>query len=227
MPSKDRVWIRLEEKHTTEAQQILMREEVGDYVGGRISFIVDCQTLSDIVCGTLPINSNIYEPIFERITNNIFQILRNGQSFAKPSRPVEWRPRSFNQLADDLANRAMDTESDLEWECEAGVSWLCKDLLIFSDGGFRRKGKSASAAWIVIDKPTVPNATNGQKGTAHIIAKGAVFLSDGCTSSFMAEAIALEQATNLVRNRTLGLPCSSVGIPFSFELATYRKVVRC
>ena len=152
--------------------------------------------------------------------------MRNGQCFAKPSRPIEWRPRSFNQLADDLANKAMDTKMDLEWECEAGTSWLNKDLLIFSDGGFRQKGKSASAAWIVINKPTVPYATDGQSGTAHIIAKGAAFLSDGCSSSFMAEAIALEHATKLARDRCTGKPCSSIGIPFSFELATYRKVVR-
>ena len=152
--------------------------------------------------------------------------MRNGQSFAKPSRPVEWRPRSFNQLADELANRAMDTKMNLEWECETGASWLNRDLLIFSDGGFRRKGQSASAAWIVISKPAVPLATDGLFGTAHIIAKGAIFLSDGCPSSFMAEAIALEYATCLVRDRTTGEPSSNLGIPFSFELATYRKVVR-
>jgi len=224
LPSKDKVWIRIEEKKTTDAQQFLMLEDTA--TGGRVSFIVDCQTLSDITCGQLPINSKTYEPICERITNNLFQIMRNGQTFAKPSRPVVWRPRSFNQLADELANKAMDTEMDLEWECEVGVSWANKDILIFSDGGFRSKGNSASAAWVVIDKPTIPSCTNGQHGTAHIIAKGAIFLSDGCTSSFMAEAIALEKATLMVKNRRSGRSCSACGIPFNFEAAAYREVVR-
>ena len=226
LPSKDKDWLRIDEKRTTEAQQFLMMDDTKESIKGRVSFIVDCQPLSEITCGQTPINNTIYEPICERIINNLFQIMRNGHIFMKPSQPVEWRPRNFNQFADELANKAMDTGMDLEWESEVGGSWCEKDILVFPDGGFRSKGDSASAAWVVVEKQTPPVLTKGQRGMAYIIAKGAVFLSSGCTSSFMAEAIALERATLMVRNRYAGKTSNNRGIPFSFETASYRAVVR-
>ena len=36
LPSKDKVWIRIEEKKTTDAQQFLMLEDTADYTGGRV-----------------------------------------------------------------------------------------------------------------------------------------------------------------------------------------------
>ena len=140
--------------------------------------------------------------------------------------PVIWRPRHFNQLADELANRAMDIGEDFEWFCDTSTNWNNSDLIICSDGGFRAKGKSASVAWIIIDRPD--NITMGENilGSGNILAKGAKFLQAACQSSFMAEAIALEEAINVIVNRRRGPHSVNNGISFTFETATYRRVTR-
>ena len=117
-----------------------MLGDTSDHSKGRAHFVVDCQPLAEIVCGRAPITSNTFVPICERIVNNLRGIMQNRICFQKPAIPVEWRPRGFNQLADELANKAMDAGMDLEWESEVGVTWKEKDIIIFSDGGFRRKG---------------------------------------------------------------------------------------
>ena len=84
-------------------------------------------------------------------------------------------------------------------------------------GGFIRKGDSASAAWVVIEKTRI---TSGGKRT----------MWDGThytkRSSILVEAIALEKATSMVRDRHAGRTISRKGILFNFESASYRAVVR-
>ena len=63
-------------------------------------------------------------------------------------------------------------------------------------------------------------------GGAYILAKGAIFFLDQCRSSFMAEALALEVATDLVKNRMAGPILDTVGTPIAFETVQYRPVVR-
>ena len=63
-------------------------------------------------------------------------------------------------------------------------------------------------------------------GVAYILAKGAIFFPEQCQSSFMAEALALEAATDMVKNRMVGPILDTVGMPITFETAQYRPVNR-
>ena len=101
-----------------------------------------------------------------------------------------------------------------------------KDLLIFSDGGFRSKHSIASAAWVVMERPSTRIDSCGVYGRANIIAKGATLITCDCSSSFMAEAIALEAATDAVRLRRSGSCSFNSGIPIIFETAAVRPVCR-
>ena len=130
-----------------------MVNDISEYVEGRIQFVVDCQTLSDITCGRTPVNSPVYAPISERIFNNILNIATMGSTFQNLLTPIEWRPRNFNQLADALANSSMDLETNIDWACDVGGSWRNRDIIAFFDGGLRCKRGEASAAWIILERP--------------------------------------------------------------------------
>ena len=225
LPSKERVRLKVEVKIHTIAQQLLLTTDTTDYVCGRTQFIVDCLPLSNIVCGRTPITNPEYQPICERIFNNILGICGTGGSFHNRLSPVEWRPRNFNQLADKLANDAMDLVSDISWFSDIEGSWADKDIIVFSDGGFRQKRGLSSAAWVVIERPATITTNCGEYGVTNIIGKGATLIS-GCASSFMAEAIALEAATAAVRSRREGRPSLRLGIPILFESAVLRPVHR-
>ena len=174
LPSKDKVFVRLDEKVYTIAQQLLLTKDTGNYVVGRTQFVVDCQPLSNIICGKTPIINNEFAPMCERIFNNLHSIIRLGGTFQNKSYPIEWRPRNFNQLADALANQAMDLSMDLFWSSDVNGSWRDKDILVFSDGGFRSKHNAASAAWFIIERPLVKIDSCGIFGSAFILAKGAI-----------------------------------------------------
>ena len=160
LSSNDKVYMRIEEKISTTAQQLLMVSDLEEYTANRVQFIVDCQPLANIVNGVTPITSENYGPICKRINNNLVAFVDDGASSHNLACPVIWRPRHFNQLADELANRAMNIGEDFEWFCDTSTNWDTKDLIICSDGGFRAKGKSASAAWIILDRPNA-NITCG------------------------------------------------------------------
>ena len=73
---------------------------------------------------------------------------------------------------------------DMLWESCGRSTWEGKYIMIFSDGGFRKRKETASAESVVIE----------------LIGKEAGFIGEGtkmvnmCTPSFMAEAIALDEA---------------------------------
>ena len=226
LPSKDKVRMRVEEKIHTIAQQILLTSDTGPSVPGRIQFIVDCQPLSNIICGKTPITNVEYSPICERIFNNIHSIIGMGGTFHNRSYPIEWRPRNFNQLADKLANDSMDLKCDISWFSDTHGSWREKDVIIFSDGGFREKQAASSAAWVAIERPSTVVGSLGEYGVTTIIGKGATLLNAGCSSSFMAEAIALEAATVAVCARREGQRSTRQGIQVLFETAEVRTLHR-
>ena len=121
----------------------------------------------------------------------------------------------------------MDMRTDISWFSDDSGSWRSKDILIFSDGGFRSKRGAASAAWVVIERPPIALDRCGVYGSTQIIGKGVIFLDAACSSSFMAEALALEAASIAVLSRRGGCPLTNVGIPIIFETATMRTVLRC
>ena len=89
MPSKDEVYLRIDEKISTTAQQILMTKDTGDYTVGRIQFVVDCQPLSSIVCAETLVLNKDYIPIVKRIFSNLDNIIQNGGRFQNQVVPVE------------------------------------------------------------------------------------------------------------------------------------------
>ena len=93
---------------------------------------------------------------------------------------------------------------------------------------FRKKGACAAAAWLVVEKPDEWTKSRSDKpsGVAHVLAYGAIFLGQGCASSFMAEAIALDEAARVVQSRMDGSVLQTVGLPMEFETASYREIKR-
>ena len=121
----------------------------------------------------------------------------------------------------------MDLCCDISWFSDTNGSWHEEDIIIFSDGGFRKKHGASSAAWVVIERPSVVVESCGEYGVTNIIGKGATFITIGRSSSFMAEAIALEAATAAVCSRREGCPSARQGIQILFETAVVRTVHRC
>ena len=106
----------------------------------------------------------------------------------------------------------MDNSTDIEWQACSRSSWLNKHIVVFSDGGFRSKQELASAAWIV---------TEVKAKVATIIAKGSIAIN-ACTSSFVAEAIALEHAVGEVNKKCFNGPNTLHGIPHLYSVHGYR-----
>ena len=114
LTSNDKIYMRIEEKISNTAQQLLMVSDLEEHIANRVQFIVDCQPPAHIVNGVAPITSDNYGPICKRINNNLVALVDDGASFQNLACPVIWRPRHFNQLADELANRAMNINEDFE-----------------------------------------------------------------------------------------------------------------
>ena len=115
-------------------------------------------------------------------------------------------------MADELANSTMNNGVDIDWQACSRSSWLNKHIVVFSDGGFRSKQELAAAAWVV----TEVNAM-----VATVIAKGSIAIN-ACTSSFEAEAIALEHAVEEVSRKCHFGPNTIHGIPHLYSLHNYR-----
>ena len=76
--------------------------------------------------------------------------------------------------------------------------------VVFSDGGFRSRSDKAAAAWIVVEFKRPPRE-------ARIIATGSKLLGK-CIFSFMAEAIAVEEAAKTVQRMMIPGPHTEHGI---------------
>ena len=126
-----------------------------------------------------------------------------------------------------MGNSSINLETNIDWACDVGGSWRNRDILAFSDGGLRCKRGKASAAWIILERPRRnPISACGVVGVAYILAKGAIFFPEQCHFSFMAEALALEAATDMVKSRMVGPILGTIGMPIYFETAQYRPVIR-
>lgn len=89
-------------------------------------FVVDCQTLADISNGSTPLRNDHYRPICTRIGHNLAAV---GMTLKNPVEAMECRPRTFNKLADALANEVVGEEK----KCSGEVA-----------GEHRGKGKESS-----------------------------------------------------------------------------------
>ena len=99
---------------------------------------------------------------------------------------VQWRERKWNGMADELANRAMDSKGDLSW-------WTGKhhgteiNIMAFVDGGRRLSGESAFAFAVFVIR----------NGLLRLIGYGAAYIHD--EDSFLAECRSMHIATETLR----------------------------
>jgi len=74
------------------------------------AFVVDCKPVADILNGRCPLKSASSGPMHERMTDRIVRMLAcSWGPHVRAGDPVLWQPRKYNQIADFLANHAMET----------------------------------------------------------------------------------------------------------------------
>ena len=131
-------------------------------------------------------------PIFERMTNNIYSLLeREWIPSCSTADPTIWHRREQNQIADFIVNYTMECGHDWRHAFQPplddfriqGANFICH-----SDGG-TRAGSCSAAGWFI-------EAIVERKGFRHTFpcAMAGKFLKSPI-SSFTAEAVALEDAT--------------------------------
>ena len=127
------------------------QEHPGDdswtFDGMRFRCVVDNQALAQIVNGTQALADETVRPIFERIHTNVRNLLDLGLKPAKDwLPPVEWRPRRFNTRSDAICNLILDGLDAVDYRGENAdvVIQLRPHYLLFSDGGCRNAGRSAT-----------------------------------------------------------------------------------
>ena len=164
---------------------------------GCFCFVVDCKPLAQVLCGHVPLHTPSLAPLFERVAGTLFQLLEGGWTPCEQSEdPVLWHRREFNRIADFAVNHTMDRKQDWlhSFTCPiVNFSPLEANYVCHSDGGARANSCSG-AAWII-------EARVVRDDQRHIfpVAMAGVFLRDP-VSSFLAEAIALEEAVNFLGN---------------------------
>ena len=113
---------------------------------------------------------------------------------------VSWRNRSWNTLADNLCNLAMNTESDCKFQATEFAQWqFVPGQLIqcHSDGGVRSDSKAAAACTLM-----VLCLSNGNL-ERRLLRAEAVFIKDGSTSD-IAERCALTLAMRTMQEFIAG-----------------------
>ena len=166
---------------------------------GELRFIVDNQTLQQVLSGITPLSDQQYLPVFRRMTAALDALFEGGyEPISKHDDPITWRERCFNKQADWLANRAMDENRSFQ-RCIIEDMDPSANYITFSDGGYRRSTGRAAAGWVTYklkDGITTPVAW-----CAKVI--------DSCRSSFLAELVALDDAICTLSNLHAGIPMHS------------------
>ena len=153
---------------------------------GCFLFMVDCQPLSDIINGRIPLKCLDLEETLADTLHSVEKMLDCGwQPCGLWTDPVKWVPREHNVVADFLCNYSMDTcktwhqISDLKLPDQF-------NLLLHSDGGARRE--CGSASWVV----EAAFYDDGERKLQLIAMSGTFYQAP--VSSFTAEALALYHA---------------------------------
>ena len=159
-----------------------------------ILYATDSKTLQEVVCGHAKLRDEGYEPLLTRVLCRIVDQM--GRGWLPPyinQDPVQWWRRSYNKVADGLANITMDTRRTWTKVYAHTMSIQEANVVIQTDGGLR-DGDCAAAAWII--------GLWGKHAGSHryqyepIIVHG-TFIQLPCTA-FGAEAIALDEASREV-----------------------------
>ena len=112
---------------------------------------------------------------------------------------LEWRPRRYNQLADNVCNLVMDhrqTYSYRNSELMEAIRPGNGNILVFSDGGVRPDSSIASAGWIAY---VLGGIWGEEDNTVHLLASEGILIHSA-VSAFQAEITAAESALDFIRS---------------------------
>jgi hypothetical protein len=159
----------------------------------QLEFVVDNQTLADLANLRVRITNEHYRPVVNRIRTNLrFAFTSGFVHKAGCLDPVDWRPREFNTAADLVADHIIGNRCDVDTlsldELREHIR-LQLPLQFFTDGGFT--GSCGASAVVVVGMFWV--AGHMQR---RILGCRGTFL-ETASSSFEAEALALELATSI------------------------------
>jgi len=167
---------------------------------GTAHFVVDCQPIANIMAGKVALSDEEHRPIFTRIGKNLARltsVLDLGINALHD--PIMWVERAKNQLADSLCNYTMDLGSSWRhsWEDPRGDkgTW---SVIGFSDGGCRW-GQCAAASWAI-----AMGTCQDETWSYRLVQAGGIFFEEPI-GSFIAEAVALEEATKAAKE--MCCPC--------------------
>ena len=161
------------------------REDRWDSASGRIWMLLG---------GRAKLNDESLRPLFVRIARSIHIFLDKG---LRPRQDVadfiEWDPRELNAVADHCANVALDMEGDWADSNEETLKYVLRqgaNLKVSFDGARRGSGRASAGLAIYVYIP----------GRARTLVHRARRCLGILSSSFLAEAIALEWALDVVHN---------------------------
>ena len=162
----------------------------------QLEFVVDNENLAKVLGGEVLTGDEdtYYSALYDMIEEFVEEGWR-PRMFSLPL--VTWRRRSWNTLADALANLAMDAQTDLEYSVRQLDSIVVKSgqlLQCHSDGGMRTNEIAAAACTITL---LVPMSVGGIPERTLLYAS-AKFINSQVTAA-AAEAIALSMAMREVR----------------------------
>ena len=183
-----------------------------------LEVIVDCQPLAQIVNGDMKCGSSAAENVLSRTTDLVEQLIRDGREME--AKPIEWRPRHMNQMADHMVNQALDAKTSGEkWWGRKGEPPGMKGipLTLFVDGGVRQNSRAGAAGWYLV----------GTVGPEVLeVACGSMYYGPMVLSSFMAEARALLAGLDAVKGLQSKDPGNWIKTKIPCVWETYRSIVR-
>ena len=98
--------------------------------------------LADVMNGIAPLEAPGLAPVFERMTDRLFDMLQQGWGLhTQTADPVVWHRRCYNKIADFLVNNTMDSGRDWAHTFEMPLTDFCAskaNFICHSDGGTRQ-----------------------------------------------------------------------------------------
>ena len=171
----------------------------------RLSVVVDCKALADILSGHAGLSDNFFRPMFVRMARIIAKLFGAGWHPRRDTCSyIEWRPRRYNVVADYLCNAAMDQQCARGWFDKGKFEHaVCagSHLHLYSDGGLR-KGHCGSTGWVLYSVHAC-----GNEWLLTMLAWRTLFLEDATLrSSFQCESLALEDALQFLSEQLPMIP---------------------
>ena len=171
--------------------KLILLEEDAVARGGSLTVVTGCMPLASIINGDQCLTNDTLVPLMTRVVDKLEVLCLQGVEMG--NKPVQWRPRHLNQIADAVVNRCMDSGTFVEWFAEqrSFPGLANQDVILMIDGGLRRSTQVGAAGWVIFVV---------QGGHPWKAGEGGVILPQ-CRSSFTAEAIALDEGMRQLSER--------------------------